>query len=86
MWPLLNSGRADVDRSEILSVFFASDSTSKVSQFQVSKRTNTRRDPAVDEDQIRDTLDKVKPYQLIGPEEMHPRMLRDQADVIAALL
>jgi len=54
--PLLNSGRGEVNGSEIVCVLFASESASKVSQFQVPKRKNPSRNPAVDGDQVRDLL------------------------------
>ena len=85
--PLLNGAenlvRVDADRSELLNVFFASLSASRASQAFVPRgRTQGKKQhPLVDEDQVRGYLSEFSPEEPVGPEGLHPRMLREQAKV-----
>ncbi|CAM5155513.1 unnamed protein product [Natator depressus] len=88
--PLLNEGgnlvTEDVEKANVLNAFFASVFTNKVSsQTAALGITEWGRDgqPSVEIEVVRDYLEKLDVHKSMGPDELHPRVLKELAAVIA---
>ncbi|CAM4508367.1 unnamed protein product [Lepidochelys kempii] len=88
--PLMNEGgnlvTEDVEKANVLNDFFASVFTNKVrSQTAVLGITTWGIDgqPSVEKEVVRDYLEKLDVHKSMGPDELHPRVLKELAAVIA---
>ncbi|CAM4524209.1 unnamed protein product [Caretta caretta] len=88
--PLLNEGgnlvTEDVEKANVLNAFFASVFTNKVSsQTAALGIAKWGRDgqPSVEIEVVRDYLEKLDVHKSMGPDELHPRVLKELAAVIA---
>ncbi|CAM5078437.1 unnamed protein product [Natator depressus] len=88
--PLLNEGgnlvTEDVEKANVLNAFFASVFTNKVSS-QTAALGSTAwgggDQPSVEKEVVRDYLEKLDEHKCMGPDALHPRLLKELADVIA---
>ncbi|CAM5103935.1 unnamed protein product [Natator depressus] len=88
--PLLNEGgnlvTEDVQKANVLNAFFASVFTNKVSSQTAALGITTwgvDGQPSVEKEVVRDYLEKLDVHKSMGPDELHPRVLKELAAVIA---
>ncbi|GAB0202632.1 mitochondrial enolase superfamily member 1 [Grus japonensis] len=76
-----------MEKAEVLNDFFASVSSGKCSshtaQVTEGRDWENAEPPTVGEDQVREYLRNLKVHKAMGPDEMHPRVLREPADEVA---
>ncbi|GAB0203977.1 mitochondrial enolase superfamily member 1 [Grus japonensis] len=76
-----------MEKAEVLNDFFASVFTGKslshTAQVTEGRDWENAEPPTVGKDQVREYLRNLKVHSSMGPDELHPRVLRDLADEVA---